>query len=42
MKSISRSIDELVSGETTTDDETVYIQMTWKEWNDKYKPSDYA
>jgi len=40
MKSISRSLDELVSGETTTDDETVYIQMTWKEWNDKYKPSD--
>ena len=38
MKSISRTIDELVSGETTTNDETVYIKMTCSEWEKKYKP----
>lgn len=40
MKLIAMQIDELLNHKTTTDNDTVYIQMTWKEWNDKYKPRD--
>jgi len=40
MKSISRTIDEIITEQTSINDETVYIQMTCSEWEKKYKPSD--